>query len=205
MRRLSFTIAALLLAVTPVLAAAAQFAYPAAPRGAVTDTFFGTPVADPYRWMEDVDSPETTAWVKAEGDLTRSYLDAIPQRNAVRDAYRKLIDYEKVSAPYHQGPWWFFSRNTGLQNQSVTFVRRGEHGSPRVLLDPNKLAADGTVAVAGSSFTHDGSLMAYATQASGADWQTWHVKNVATGRDLPDVIQWSKFSGAAWTGNSGFY
>ncbi|HEY6235320.1 MAG TPA: prolyl oligopeptidase family serine peptidase [Candidatus Elarobacter sp.] len=205
MRRLSFTIAAVLLAACPVLAAGAKLAYPAAPRGTVSDNFFGTAVADPYRWMEDVDAPQTTSWVKAEGDLTRSYLDAIPQRTAIRDAYRKLIDYQKVSAPYHQGQWWFFSRNTGLQNQSVLYVRRGENGTPRVLLDPNTLAADGTVALAGRSFTHDGSLMAYATQSSGADWQTWHVKDVATGRDRPDVIQWSKFSGAAWTGNDGFY
>ena len=197
MRRLSFTIAALLLAASPVLAAAAKLAYPDAPRGAVSDTYFGTAVADPYRWMEDVDAPQTTSWVKAEGDLTRSYLDAIPQRTAIRNAYRKLIDYEKVGAPYHQGGWWFFSRNSGLQNQSVMYVRRGEHGTPRVLLDPNKLAADGTVALGGASFTHDGSLLAYATQSSGADWQTWHVKDVATGRDLPDTIEWSKFSGAA--------
>src|SRR5947209_864899 len=107
MRRLSFSLAALLLAASPLLAAAAQLAYPPAPRGTVTDTFFGTPVADPYRWMEDVDAPQTTAWVKAEGDLTRSYLDAIPQRNAIRTAYRALIDYEKVGAPFHQGQWWF--------------------------------------------------------------------------------------------------
>ncbi len=205
MRRLSFIITAVLLAACPVLAAAAKLAYPAAPRGAVTDTYFGTTVADPYRWMEDVDAPQTTSWVKAEGDLTRAYLDAIPQRAALRDAYRKLIDYEKVSAPSHQGGWWFFSRNSGLQNQSVLYVRRGEAGTPRVLLNPNTLAADGTVALAGTSFTHDGSLMAYATQSSGADWQTWHVKNVATGTDLPDTIQWSKFSGASWTGKSGFY
>ncbi len=99
--------------------------------------------------MEDVDSPQTTAWVKAEGDLTRSYLDAIPQRDAIRTEYRKLLDYEKVSAPFHQGPWWFFTRNTGLQNQNVLYVRRGENGTPRVLLDPNTLAADGTVALAG--------------------------------------------------------
>jgi prolyl oligopeptidase len=205
MRRLFLTIMAVLLAACPVLAAAAKLAYPDAPRGAVSDTYFGTSVADPYRWMEDVDAPQTTSWVKAEGDLTRSYLDAIPQRTAIRDAYRTLINYEKVSPPYHQGNWWFFSRNTGLQNQSVMYVRRGENGTPRVLLDPNTLAADGTVALAGSSFTHDGSLMAYATQSSGADWQTWHVKNVATGRDLADTIQWSKFSGASWTGNAGFY
>ena len=205
MRRLVFALAAALVAVSPVPASAAPLAYPDAVRGTVADTFFGTAVPDPYRWMEDVDSPQTTAWVKAEGDLTRSYLDAIPQRAAIRDAFRTLLNYEKVSAPSHQGPWWFFTRNTGLQNQNVYYVQRGEHGTPRVLLDPNTLAADGTVALAGFHLTHDGSLLAYATQSSGADWQTWHVKNVATGRDLPDTLRWSKFSGASWTGNSGFY
>jgi prolyl oligopeptidase len=205
MRRFVFVLFAALIAICPALAAAGPYAYPDAPRGTVTDTYFGTTVADPYRWMEDVDSPQTTAWVKAEGAMTRSYLDAIPQRGAIKDDYRKLLNYEKVSAPFHQGNWWFFSRNTGLQNQSVQYVQRGEHGTPRVLLDPNTLAADGTVALAGFHLTHDGSLVAYATQSSGADWQTWHVKNVATGRDLPDVLRWSKFSGATWTGNTGFY
>ncbi|HEV3089483.1 MAG TPA: hypothetical protein VGX96_19935, partial [Candidatus Elarobacter sp.] len=207
MRRLFFSFAAALLAASPVLvlAAGAKLAYPDAPRGTVTDTYFGTVVADPYRWMENVDSPQTTAWVKAEGDLTRSYLDAIPQRSAIRLAYRKLIDYEKLSAPFHQGKWWFFSRNSGLQNQAVQYVRLGENGAPRVLLDPNKLAADGTVALAGFSLTHDGSLLAYSTQSSGSDWQTWHVKDVASGADRPDVIRWSKFSGASWVGNTGFY
>ena len=204
MRRLVFIIiAAALLAASPALAA--KLAYPDAPRGTVTDTYFGTSVADPYRWMEDVDAPQTTSWVKAEGDLTRSYLDAIPQRNAIRDGYRKLINYEKLTAPYHQGTWWFFSRNSGLQNQSVLYVKHGENGAPRVLIDPNTLAADGTVALAGLHLTHDGSLAAYATQASGADWQTWHVRDVATGRDLSDTLEWSKFSGATWVGNDGFY
>jgi prolyl oligopeptidase len=205
MRRLAVLFVAAVIGVSAALPALAKLAYPDAPRGTVTDNFFGTSVDDPYRWMEDVDSPQTTAWVKAEGDLTRQYLDAIPQRNTIRDDYRKLLDYEKVGAPFHQGAWWFFTRNTGLQNQSVLFVRHGEHGTPRVLLDPNTLAADGTVALAGFSFTHDGRLMAYATQSSGADWQTWHVKDVATGRDLPDVIQWSKFSGASWRAAGGFY
>jgi prolyl oligopeptidase len=204
MRRFVFMLAAVLAAASPVLAAG-TLTYPAAPRGTVTDTYFGTTVPDPYRWLENVDAPETTAWVKAEGDLTRAYLDAIPQRNAIRDDYRKLIDYEKLSAPFHEGNWWFYSRNSGLQNQSVMYVQRGEHGTARVLLDPNKLAADGTVALAGFHLTHDGSLLAYATQSSGADWQTWHVKDVATGRDRPDVIRWSKFSGASWVGHDGFY
>ncbi len=202
LRRFGLVAAALLVA-SPVLAAG--LTYPAAPRGTVTDTYFGTVVADPYRWLEDVDAPQTTAWVKAEGDLTRSYLDAIPQRAAIRADYRKLLDYEKLSAPFHQGPWWFFFRNSGLQNQSVLYVRRGENGTPRVLLDPNTLAADGTVALAGTSVTRDGRYMAYATQSSGADWQTWHVKTVATGHDLPDVLEWSKFSGATWVGDGGFY
>lgn len=205
MRRLFFTLTAVLLAASPVLAAGARLTYPDAPRGNVVESYFGTQVADPYRWMEDVDAPQTVAWVKAEGDLTRSYLDAIPQRNAIRDDYRKLLNYEKVSAPFHDGDWWFFSRNAGLQNQSVLYVRHGANGAARVLLDPNTLAADGTVALAGFHPTHDGSLAAYATQSSGADWQTWHVRNVATGRDLPDTLRWSKFSGASWTGDSGFY
>jgi prolyl oligopeptidase len=204
MRRFFFIAAALLAGVVPAFAAG-QLAYPPAPRGTVSDTYFGTSVADPYRWLEDIDSPQTAAWVKAEGDLTRQYLDAIPQRTAIRDDYRKLLNYEKLSAPFHQGRWWFYSRNSGLQNQSVLYVKRGENGAPRVLLDPNTLAADGTVALAGFRFTHDGSLMAYATQSSGSDWQTWHVKSVATGQDLPDRIEWSKFSGATWAGNTGFY
>lgn len=201
-RCLALTLAILLAAAG---AAAAALHYPDAPRGTVTDTYFGTTVADPYRWMEDVDSPQTTAWVKAEGDLTRAYLDAIPQRNAVRAAYRKLLDYEKLSAPFHEGHWWFFFRNSGLQNQSVLYVRDGEAGTPRVLIDPNTLAADGTVSLGGTSFTTDGRYLAYATQASGSDWQTWHVKDVASGKDLPDRLEWSKFSGATWVGDGGFY
>jgi len=202
LRRFAFAAIAALLALPAV---AAPLGYPAAPRGSVTDTYFGTTVADPYRWMEDVDAPQTVAWVTAEGALTRAYLDAIPQRTAIRDSYRKLLDYEKLSAPFRQGTYWFFTRNSGLQNQSVLYVRYGENAPPHVLLDPNTLAADGTVALAGQSFTHDGRYMAYATQSSGSDWQTWHVKDVATRRDLPDRIEWSKFSGATWVGGRGFY
>ena len=164
---------------------AAKLGYPDAPRGTQTDTYFGTSVADPYRWLEDIDAPQTTAWVKAEGDLTRTYLDAIPQRSAIREEYRKLLNYEKVGAPFRQGKRWFFTRNTGLQNQNVLYVRDTQTGPARVLLDPNTLAADGTVALASQSFTHDGKFMAYATQSSGADWETWHVRNVATGTRSP--------------------
>ncbi len=204
MRRLAFFLAALLCA-TPVLAAAAKLTYPDAPRGTTTDTYFGTTVADPYRWLEDVDSAQTHAWVTAEGDLTRSYLDAIPQRPAILGAYRKIYNYAKVSAPFREGRRWFFFRNSGLQNQSVLYVRATEHAPARVFLDPNTLAKDGTVALAGESFTRDGRYMAYATQSSGSDWQTWRVRDVASGKDLSDRLEWSKFSGATWVGDRGFY
>jgi len=189
----------------PATAAVAPLMYPPAQRGAVTDRYFGTTVADPYRWMEDVDAPATVAWVAAEGALTRSYLDAIPQRPAIAAAYRRILNYEKLTAPFREGSRYFFFRNSGLQNQNVLYVRDGETGEPRVFLDPNTLAADGTVALAGAAFTRDGSLMAYATQSSGVDWQTWRVKDVATGRDREDVVRWSKFSNATWDGNGGFY
>lgn len=182
-----------------------RLSYPPAPRGAVTDDYFGTVVADPYRWTEEVDSPQTVAWVKAEGDLTRAYLDAIPQRAAIRTAFSKLLDYERLSAPFREGKHWFYFRNSGLQNQAILYIRDSETGPARVFLDPNTLSADGTVALAGQSFTQDGKFMAYSTQASGSDWQTWHVREVASGNDIPDTIEWSKFSAAAWVGDGGFY
>ena len=187
------------------LTSEAKLDYPPAPRGTVTDDYFGTTVADPYRWLEDVDSPQTIAWVKAEGGLTRGYLDGIPQRTAIRDAYKKLYNYERLSAPFREGKRWFYFRNSGLQNQAVLYVRDSETGPARVFLDPNTLAADGTIALAGRSFTRDGRYMAYATQASGSDWETWHVRDVRTDKDLADRIVWSKYSDAAWVGDNGFY
>ena len=183
----------------------AKLSYPPAPRNTVTDDYFGTTVADPYRWLEDVDSPQTIAWVKAEGDLTRAYLDAIPQRVAIRNAFKKLYNYEYVSAPFREGKHWFYFHNSGLQNHNVLFIRDSETGPARVFFDPNKLSADGTVALAAWSFTHDGRYMAYATQSSGSDWLTWHARDVATNKDLSDLISWSKYSNAAWVGDKGFY
>ena len=189
----------------PLIAGADKLSYPPATRGPVTDTYFGTVVADPYRWMENIDAPETATWVKAEGDLTRQYLDAIPQRAAIRDAYKKLRNYEWFSAPFRAGAHWFYFHNSGLQNQNVLFISDAEKGPARVFLDPNALSKDGTVALATESFTKDGRYMAYATQTSGSDWDTWHIRNVGTGRDLRDTIEWSKFSDAAWVGDKGFY
>lgn len=183
----------------------AKLTYPPAPRGSVTDNYFGTVVADPYRWMENVDAPDTVAWVKAESELTRQYLDAIPQRAAIKTAYAKLYDYERLSAPFREGKRWFHFRNSGLQNQAVLYVSDSAEDPGRVFLDFNRLSADGTVALGGQNFTDDGRYMAYATQASGSDWQTWRVRDVATDRDLSDTIVWSKFSDAQWVGDRGFY
>jgi len=190
-------LAALLLAVALV--------YPNAPHGSVTDTYFGTTVADPYRWLEDIDAPQTVAWVGAENALTRSELDAIPARAAIAAAYRKLYDYEKISAPFRAGSRWFFYRNSGLQTQSVLYVRPSENGSARLFFDPNRLSADGKIQLADTAFTRDGRLLAYATRSGGADWETWHVKDVATGKDLSDRLDWSKYSSATWVGDGGFY
>jgi prolyl oligopeptidase len=204
MRRLALALALLLVA-TPAVAADGPLSYPVAPRESDTETFFGTTVPDPYKSLENVDAAQTQSWVHAEGDLTRAYLDAIPQRAAIRGAFRGLMNYEKLGAPRRHGSRWFFFRNSGLQNQSVLYVRETLSAPPRVFLDPNRLAADGTIALAGTSFTHDGRLMAYATESSGSDWQTWHVRDVATGKDRSDVLRWSKFSDATWEGDRGFY
>ena len=196
---------AFIFAAAPGSSAQTPPTYPQAPREATTGTYFGTTVADPYRWLEDVDSPRSVAWIGAENALTRSYLDAIPARAPIAAAYRKLYDYEKVGAPFRAGRHWFHFRNSGLQTQSALYLRDSENGAARLFFDPNTLSKDGSIQMAASSFSRDGSLMAYATQSGGADWLTWHVKSVPSGRDLPDRIDWSKFSDAAWTGDRGFY
>jgi prolyl oligopeptidase len=187
-------------------APATPLAYPPAPKGTVVTDYFGTSVADPYRWMEDVDSPQTRTWVGAERSLTESYLAAIPSRARIHTELTRLWNYEKMSVPFHRGPLYFTFRNAGLQNQAVLYVSQGVDGTPRVLLDPNTLSLDGTVALAGTAVSLDGRYLAYATQNAGSDWQTWRVRDITSGRDLPDRIEWSRYSGASWThDNKGFY
>src|ERR1700739_4753405 len=170
------------------------------------DDYHGTKVADPYRWLEDTDSAETKAWVEAENKLTFSYLDQIPYRGAIRDRLLKLWNYERFTAPEQEGGRYFYQHNNGLQNQNVLLVAESLNAEPRVLLDPNTLSADGTVALAGRGITDDGKLMAYGTAASGSDWTEWHVWDVTSGNDLPDLIKWVKFSDASWTkDNKGFF
>jgi prolyl oligopeptidase len=182
--------------------------YPRTRQDDVVDDYFGTKVPDPYRWLEDDNSPETRAWVEEQNRLTFAWLAEVPQREAIRKRVRGLWDHERFGLPSREGPWIVYGRNDGLQDQSVVYRARGLKDAPEVLLDPNTLSDDGTVALAegGTAFTDDGRLLAWASSAGGSDWRTWRVREVATGRDLPDVVEWSKFSTAAWLKDaSGFY
>ena len=170
------------------------------------DDYHGVKVADPYRWLEDTDSADTRTWIEEENKITFHYLDQIPYRKAIHDRLMKLWNYERYGVPEQDGGRYFYQHNTGLQNQSVLLVADSLTDEPRVLLDPNTLSADGTVALVGHAITDDGKLMAYGTSASGSDWMEWRVRDVNTGKDLPDLIKWVKFSGASWTKDSkGFF
>ncbi|MBX7218841.1 MAG: prolyl oligopeptidase family serine peptidase [Blastocatellia bacterium] len=181
-------------------------AYPAAKRVEQVDDYHGTKVADPYRWLEDPDSAETKAWVEAENQLTYGFLNQIPTRETIKQRLTKLWNFERYSVPFKQGDRYFYSKNNGLQNQSVLYTVKSLEGEPQMLLDPNTLSADGTVALNGISMSDDGKLMAYGLSASGSDWVEFHVRDVETSKDLPDVIKWVKFSGASWAKDgSGFF
>ncbi len=180
--------------------------YPKARVSDQVDDYFGTKVRDPYRWMENVDSGEVKTWVDAENQLTRSYLDDVPGRDKMHARLMDLTNFERYTPPERKGSRYFYAHNTGLQNQNVVFWQEGLKGEPKVLLDPNTMSKDGTVALSGLSITEDGRLAAYSIADAGSDWVKWHVREVATGKDLPDLIEWSKFSGASWTKDgSGFF
>jgi prolyl oligopeptidase len=185
---------------------AQKLSYPQARKVDQTDDYFGVTISDPYRWMEDLDSPELAKWVEQENALTRSVIDAVPERAAMLARLMELINFERYSAPRRRGSRYFYSHNTGLQNQNILYWADGLDGAPNVLLDPNTMSADGTVAISGFSPSEDGSLAAYAIADAGSDWVKWYVRDVATGRDLPDVVEWSKFSSASWLKDgSGFF
>jgi prolyl oligopeptidase len=181
--------------------------YPVAKKVDQTDNYHGTVIADPYRWLEDANSAETKAWVDAENKVTQDYLAAIPQRDGIRERLTQLWNYERYSAPYKEGGRYFYSRNDGLQNQAVLYTMKSLSDTPRVLLDPNTLAADGTVALAGTAVSPDGKLLAYSTAASGSDWNEIRVRDIESGKDLEDHVKWVKFSSTAWThdGKGFFY
>jgi prolyl oligopeptidase len=194
------------LAAPPVRAQSPAWHYPPAPRGGVVDDYFGTKVADPYRWLEDLDSPATRDWVAAENKLTLEFLRRLPQRAAFNARLTAWWDYPRVIAPFKEGGRYFFSQNSGLQNQAVLYVADSLAAAPRVLIDPNTLSQDGTVALGATEVSHDGKWVAYSTTAAGSDWNTVRVRSVETGRDLPDVIEWVKFSAPSWTKDgAGFF
>ncbi|MGB8986267.1 MAG: prolyl oligopeptidase family serine peptidase [Candidatus Sulfotelmatobacter sp.] len=205
-----------LLVLIPLLCVAALLAgdapsftkldYPKAKRVDQVDDYHGTRVADPYRWLEDTDSPDTLAWVQAENKLTFGYLEQIPYRKAIHERLTKLWNYERFGVPEQRGGRYFYQHNNGLQNQSVLLVADSLNAEPRILLDPNTLSADGTVALSGEAISDDGKLLAYGTAASGSDWMEWRVRDIDSGKDLSDLIKWVKFSGASWTkDDKGFY
>jgi prolyl oligopeptidase len=182
------------------------YSYPPARMGDDVDDYHGEQIADPYRWLETTTDPETVSWIKAENELTESFLAGVQARQSIHEQLTGLWDYPRAGVPLERGGRWFQSRNPGLAAQPVLYVMDQPGATGRVLLDPNTLSADGTTAVSAVSVSHDGALLAYATSDGGSDWLTWRVRDVATGEDLADVIEWSKFSGAAWRGDgSGFF
>jgi prolyl oligopeptidase len=188
--------------------ASSPIVYPPSKKVEQVDDYHGIKVADPYRWLEDADSPETKAWVEAQNKVTFGFLESIPERARLRERLTQLWNYEKFGVPFREGDRYFFTRNDGLQNQSVLYVgRTPDDPQARVLLDPNTLSSDGTVALTNYAVSDDGQLLAYGLATAGSDWNEWRVRNVETGEDLPDRLQWVKFSGASWTkdGKGFFY
>ncbi len=180
--------------------------YPHAPTSDAAERFHGDLVPDPYRPLEDPDSPESRRWIEEENRLTEGFLAGIPARGRIRERLNELWDFERYEPPIPRGGRLFYSRNDGLQNQSVLWVVDREGTEPRVLLDPNGLSEDGTVALTGVGLSDDGRLLAYSISRGGSDWQEWRVRDVETGKDLPDVLSWSKFSDASWSlDGKGFY
>lgn len=190
--------------VPPTADTAPALTYPETRREGVTDEYFGQTVTDPYRWLEDDRSEETAAWVTAQNQVTRSYLDAIPMREEIAATVRELLDFERVSAPFVEGAYTYFYRNDGLQNQSVLYRQQGDE-DPDVFIDPNGFSEDGTVSMSGVSFSPDGSLVAYQLSEGGSDWRTIVVRDTANGDVIGDAIVDVKFSAIAWRGNEGFY
>ena len=183
---------------------AQQLQYPSTRKGVQVDVYHGVKVADPYRWLEDDTSPETAAWVKAENDVTFPYLEGIAFRKQLDARVKELNNYPKYSSPSHHGPYYFFSKNDGLQNQSVLYIQKGLDGTPEVLIDPNAWSDDGTARLSAFAPSADAKYAVYGVSKSGSDWQQYKVMELATKTTLPDTIDWVKVSGVAWY-KDGFY
>ncbi len=186
------------------MAKAQTIVYPETMKDGTVDEYFGTKVADPYRWLENDTSRQTAAWVAAENEVTNTYLQKLPFREKLLRRLKDVVNYEKIGIPFKKHGKWYFSKNDGLQNQSVIYVMDELGGTPRVFLDPNQLSTDGTVALKGLSFSNDGKYAAYCISRSGSDWQEFYVIDLGTGKLTNDHIEWAKFGGASWHGD-GFY
>ncbi len=186
---------------------ARAFQYPTPPTTNVVDTYHGVKVADPYRILENPDDPRTREWIDAENKITMPYLQSIPEREQVKQRLTELWNYERYSVPAHEGGRYFLTHNNGLQNQSVIYTLRNLNSEPKLLLDPNTLSPDGTTALSGWTPSEDGKYLAYGLAVAGSDWQEWKIREIESGRDLEDHLQWIKFSGASWTkdGKGFFY
>lgn len=181
-----------------------QITYPKTKKGTQVDTYFGTKVEDPYRWLEDDNSAETKAWVGEQNKVTFGYLDKIPYRTKIKNRLTELYNYERFSMPFKVGEYYLYSKNDGLQNQAVYYRQKGLDGSPEVFLDPNTMSKEGTTSVGLSGYSWDKKYMGYTVSKAGSDWQEIRIKEVATGKDLVDKLEWVKFSGTAWK-DDGFY
>ncbi|HJW74582.1 MAG TPA: prolyl oligopeptidase family serine peptidase, partial [Thermoleophilia bacterium] len=199
------TVAALLVA--QASARAQRLPYPTARESDVVEDYHGTRVPDPYRWLEDLDGAETTAWVKAENVVTFAYLDRIAVRDWLKTRLTELWNTPRTSVPFTEAGRLFYTKNTGLQRQSVWFTRPSLTAAERVVIDPNEISPDGSQALSGFYPSLDGRYVAYSLSEGGADWQTFYVRDLATGRQLSDTLRWTKFTGASWTkdGRGFFY
>src|SRR5262245_23140162 len=178
--------------------------YPKTKKVDHVDTYHGTTVADPYRWLEDDNSAETAKWVEEQNKITFGYLEKIPFRAKIKGRLEQLYNYPKISAPSRKGDLYFFTKNDGLQNQSVRYVQKGLDGKPEILIDPNKWSEDGTARLGSFALSKDGKYVAYGVSHGGSDWQEYHVMEVASRKVLPDTLQWVKVSSIGWQGD-GFY
>ncbi|HLF36197.1 MAG TPA: hypothetical protein VI583_18270, partial [Cyclobacteriaceae bacterium] len=182
-----------------------KIAYPETRKADHEDNYFGTIVKDPYRWLEDDMSEETGAWVKAQNDLTFSWLEKIPFREKIRARIEDLWNYEKYGIPFHKAGKYYYDRNDGLQNQSVYYVLDSLSGEPRVFIDPNKFSSDGTIALSRISLSKNGSLCAYSISESGSDWEKIMIMDTGTGLLVEDTLKDVKFSDITWFGNEGIF
>ena len=203
MKKLFMTFCILLFAIT--FTTAQQIKYPAVKKVDQVDDYHGTKISDPYRWLEDNNSEETSEWVEAQNKVTQEYLSQIPFRDAMKKRLIELWNYEKYSAPSKHGEYYTFSKNDGLQEQSVIYIQKGLNGKPEVLLDPNKLSNDGSISLGGLAYSNDDKYLCYGISRGGSDWREFFVMDVQTKQLTKDEIKWSKFSGTAWYKDGFFY